>query len=89
MALPTASALLRLAPAAWVAGQAVPPEEALPLYIRDKVAQTTDERMLIKVQQAEQAAQLAQQRAELARALAGAEEEWLGLSEELEAAVNG
>jgi tRNA threonylcarbamoyladenosine biosynthesis protein TsaB len=60
MALPTASALLRLAPAAWAAGQAVPPEEALPLYIRDKVAQTTDERMLIKVQQAEQAAQLAQ-----------------------------
>jgi tRNA threonylcarbamoyladenosine biosynthesis protein TsaB len=63
MALPTASALLRLAPAAWAAGQAVPPEEALPLYIRDKVAQTTDERMLIKTRQgalAEQAAQLAQ-----------------------------
>ena len=63
MALPTAAALLRLAPAAWAAGEAVPPEEALPLYIRDKVAQTTDERMLIKAQQsalAEQAAQLAQ-----------------------------
>ena len=57
MALPTAAALLRLAPVAWDAGQAVPPEEALPLYIRDKVAQTTDERMLIKAQQAEQAAQ--------------------------------
>ena len=57
MALPTAAALLRLAPAAWTAGQAVPPEEALPLYIRDKVAQTTDERMQIKAQQAEQAAQ--------------------------------
>jgi tRNA threonylcarbamoyladenosine biosynthesis protein TsaB len=41
-----------LAPAAWAAGEAVPPEEALPLYIRDKVAQTTDERMLIKAQQA-------------------------------------
>jgi tRNA threonylcarbamoyladenosine biosynthesis protein TsaB len=52
MALPTAAALLRLAPAAWAAGQAVPPEEALPLYIRDKVAQTTDERMQIKAQQA-------------------------------------
>jgi tRNA threonylcarbamoyladenosine biosynthesis protein TsaB len=52
IALPTAAALLRLAPAAWAAGQAVPPEEALPLYIRDKVAQTTDERMLIKAQQA-------------------------------------
>ena len=63
MALPTASALLRLAPDAWAAGAAVPPEDALPLYIRDKVAQTTDERMLIKAQQtamAEQAAQLAQ-----------------------------
>jgi tRNA threonylcarbamoyladenosine biosynthesis protein TsaB len=50
MALPTAAALLRLAPGAWAAGEAVPPEEALPLYIRDKVAQTTDERMLIKAQ---------------------------------------
>ena len=52
MALPTAAALLRLAPGAWAAGEAVPPEEALPLYIRDKVAQTTDERMQIKAQQA-------------------------------------
>jgi tRNA threonylcarbamoyladenosine biosynthesis protein TsaB len=52
MALPTAAALLRLAPAAWAAGAAVPPEEALPLYIRDKVAQTTDERMQIKAHQA-------------------------------------
>ena len=52
MALPTAAALLRLAPAAWTAGAAVPPEEALPLYIRDKVAQTTEERMQIKAQQA-------------------------------------
>jgi tRNA threonylcarbamoyladenosine biosynthesis protein TsaB len=50
--LPTAAALLRLAPAAWAAGEAVPPEAALPLYIRDKVAQTTDERMHIKAQQA-------------------------------------
>jgi hypothetical protein len=30
----------------------VPPEQALPLYIRDKVAQTTEERMHIKAQQA-------------------------------------
>lgn len=43
-ALPTAEALLRLAPQAWHAGLAVAPEEALPLYIRDKVAQTTAER---------------------------------------------
>jgi tRNA threonylcarbamoyladenosine biosynthesis protein TsaB len=50
MTLPTAAALLRLAPAAWAAGAAVPPEEALPLYIRDKVAQTTDERMQRKAQ---------------------------------------
>lgn len=42
--LPSASALLRLAPAAFAAGQAVPPDQALPLYIRDKVAKTTQER---------------------------------------------
>jgi len=44
-ALPTASALLRLAPALFAQGQAVPAEQAMPLYIRDKVAQTTAERM--------------------------------------------
>ena len=43
-ALPTAAALLRLAPALWAQGRAVPAEEALPRYIRDKVAQTTAER---------------------------------------------
>ena len=43
-AMPTATAMLRLAPALWAAGCAVPPEEALPRYIRDKVAQTTAER---------------------------------------------
>jgi tRNA threonylcarbamoyladenosine biosynthesis protein TsaB len=43
-ALPTASAMLRLAPALLAAGQAVPAEQALPLYIRDKVAKTTLER---------------------------------------------
>ncbi len=51
-ALPTASALLRLAPQAWAQGRAVLPEYALPLYIRDKVAQTTEERMLAKQQSA-------------------------------------
>lgn len=60
MALPTAAALLRLAPAAWAQGAAVPPEEALPLYIREKVAQTTEERMHIKAAQAVHVAQLAQ-----------------------------
>ncbi|MEJ7930392.1 tRNA (adenosine(37)-N6)-threonylcarbamoyltransferase complex dimerization subunit type 1 TsaB [Ramlibacter sp. AN1015] len=44
-ALPTAAALLRLAPALIAAGAAVPPEQALPLYIRDKVAHTTQERL--------------------------------------------
>lgn len=43
-ALPTAEALLRLAPALLAAGAAVPAEAALPRYIRDKVAQTTAER---------------------------------------------
>lgn len=43
-ALPTARALLRLAPVAFASGQAVPADQAMPLYIRDKVAQTTEER---------------------------------------------
>jgi tRNA threonylcarbamoyladenosine biosynthesis protein TsaB len=43
-ALPTAAALLRLAPALLAAGHAVPAAAALPLYIRDKVAQTTEQR---------------------------------------------
>ena len=43
--LPHAAALLRLAPGLIAAGGLVPASEALPLYVRDKVAQTTDERM--------------------------------------------
>jgi len=43
-ALPTAAALLSLAPALLAAGRAVDAAGALPLYIRDKVAQTTQER---------------------------------------------
>ena len=42
--LPTASALLRLAPALLASGAAVAAQDALPLYVRDKVAQTTAER---------------------------------------------
>ncbi len=42
--LPTADALLRLAPALIAAGGLVNAQDALPLYIRDKVAQTTAER---------------------------------------------
>jgi len=41
---PTATAMLRLAPALLAAGAALPPEQALPVYVRDKVAQTTLER---------------------------------------------
>ena len=47
-ALPTATALLRLAPALLASGGAVPAEQALPIYVRDKVAQTTLERMASK-----------------------------------------
>ena len=43
-ALPTATALLRLAPRLIADGQLVDASYALPLYIRDKVAQTTAER---------------------------------------------
>ncbi len=47
-ALPTAQAMLRLAPALLAAGRAVAAGDALPRYIRDKVAKTTDERMAEK-----------------------------------------
>ena len=47
-AMPHALALLRLAPALWLAGKAVDPADVQPLYIRDKVAQTTAERDAIK-----------------------------------------
>lgn len=45
---PTAAAMLRLAPAMLAAGKAVPPQDALPHYIRDKVALTTKEREAAK-----------------------------------------
>lgn len=51
LALPTASALLRLAPALLAAGHAVPAEGALPRYVRDKVAQTTAERLATRAAQ--------------------------------------
>jgi tRNA threonylcarbamoyladenosine biosynthesis protein TsaB len=44
VAQPAATALLRLAPALLASGAAKPAAQALPLYIRDKVAQTTEER---------------------------------------------
>jgi len=43
-AAPNAQALLRLAPALLADGQGLPADQALPLYVRDKVAQTTAER---------------------------------------------
>ena len=43
-ALPSAAALLRLAPGLLAAGAAVAARDALPLYVRDKVARTTAER---------------------------------------------
>lgn len=49
-AAPTAAALLRLAPQALRKGQAVTAEQAMPLYLRDKVAQTTAEREALKNQ---------------------------------------
>ncbi len=55
-ALPTAAALLRLAPALLAAGCAVSAAQALPTYIRDKVAQTTRERDAIKLANAALAA---------------------------------
>ena len=51
-ALPTASEMLRLAPALLASGQALSAAQALPLYIRDKVALTTEERAQVKAAQA-------------------------------------
>jgi tRNA threonylcarbamoyladenosine biosynthesis protein TsaB len=52
-AAPTATALLRLAPILWSEGAAVPAEQALPRYVRDKVAQTTAERMVQRTPQSQ------------------------------------
>ena len=54
-ALPTASAMLRLAPALAAAGHCVEAALALPLYVRDKVALTTDERAQLKLDAAQAA----------------------------------
>ncbi len=53
--LPTATAMLRLAPAMLAAGLGVSADQALPLYVRDKVAQTTAERADLKNQVISQA----------------------------------
>ena len=51
-ALPQAMAILQVAPALIKAGACVPPDQALPLYVRDKVAKTTGERALEKAAKA-------------------------------------
>lgn len=51
-ARPAADALLRVAPAMIAAGRAGPADAAMPLYIRDKVAQTTEERAVLRAAQA-------------------------------------
>ena len=52
-ALPTASAMLRLAPGLIAAGFRVTADQAMPIYIRDKVAKTTEERAVEKADKAE------------------------------------
>src|SRR5258705_2477848 len=49
-AAPTARALLRLAEQGWTDGNAVDPALALPLYVRDKVADTEAERAALRVE---------------------------------------
>ncbi len=53
--LPTATALLRLAPRLAAAGHCVDAALALPLYVRDKVAFTSDERARAKEEKAQAA----------------------------------
>ena len=55
-ARPTAAALLRIAGPLWAQGAAVDAALALPLYVRDKVAQTTVEREAARLAKAESAA---------------------------------
>lgn len=50
--LPTATALLRLAPALASSGHCMDAASALPLYVRDKVALTSEERAVVKEQKA-------------------------------------
>ena len=52
-ARPTASAMLALWPSAWQRGLAVDPADALPLYVRNKVADTTAEREALQAAKAQ------------------------------------
>ena len=58
--LPTATAMLRLAPALAARGACVAADQALPLYVRNKVAQTTAERALVAAEKAAKALQALQ-----------------------------
>lgn len=49
---PEATAMLPLATLAWQRGQAVPAQDAMPLYVRDDVARTTAERLADKATKA-------------------------------------
>ena len=60
LAQPRASAMLPLASALWAQGGAVDAAHALPLYVRDKVALTTDERVLVALEKAQNALSAAQ-----------------------------
>lgn len=51
-ATPGAAALARLARAAWRQGGLLPAAQALPLYLRDKVALTTAERLALRAEKA-------------------------------------
>ena len=63
-AQPAATALLALAAPMLAAGQGLSAEQALPLYIRDKVAQTTAERLAARAAEAAKQKRAEQGRAE-------------------------
>lgn len=46
--LPSAEFIAQLAWQDYLAGQAIPPEQAQPIYLRNKIAQTTQERLSLK-----------------------------------------
>ena len=63
-AQPAATTLLTLAAPMLAAGQGLPAEQALPLYIRDKVAQTTAERLAARAAEAAKQKRAEQDRTE-------------------------
>jgi len=57
-AMPTAAAMLRIAPQLIASGDAQDASRAMPVYIRDKVAQTTEERAAARAASAKSQSQL-------------------------------